>query len=249
MCRNPADQGPAIVLHPASGVPRPVGLCEGCRSGRPARDSPDLGAADLSWCVLAREAEALLQDYVGGQWLPYEAELHFAGDLARIPWTETSLRAAQQTAPPYGRLHLLLDNACFVLRYTDSHDPALLPLRRLVDVLADDAEHQLPPAADPAPFRETRVQFADLLDDLFVEPMRPSYAHAPEDLYAGTGRHRKPREAGSPSPWMPDLPPEPTTPPAQHRRPRHDDPVPEGVTSLWEWRRHRPRTPHQGPGA
>jgi hypothetical protein len=143
LCHLPAAPGVSAVLRPASGVPRPVGLCESCQAGRPRSDSPaDIGPADIAWCVLTRDAEALLRDYESGQWLPYEAELRFAEDLARLPWTETSLRAAQQTAPPYGRVPLLLDNACFVLRYTDSRDPALLPLRRLVDVLADDAEQE-----------------------------------------------------------------------------------------------------------
>lgn len=143
-----------MVLHPASGVPRPVGLCESCQAGRPRSDSPDhMGPADLAWRVLTRDAETLLQDYERGQWLPYEAELRFAEDLARIAWTETSLRAAQRTAPPYGRAPLLLDNACFVLRYTDDRDPALLPLRRLVDVLADDAERELAAAAGARPGR------------------------------------------------------------------------------------------------
>lgn len=143
LCRLPAAPGVSAVLRPASGVPRPVGLCESCQAGRPRSDSPaDIGPADIAWCVLARDAEALLRDYESGQWLPYEAELRFAEDLARLPWTETSLRAAQRTAP-VGRLSLLLDNACFVLRYTE----ALLPLRRLVDVLADDAEQE--PTAAP----------------------------------------------------------------------------------------------------
>jgi hypothetical protein len=102
-----------------------------------------MGPADVAWRVLTRDAEALLQHYESGQWLPCRAELRFAEDLARLPWTETSLRAAQRTAPN-GRLSPLLDNACFVLRHTDSHDPALLPLRHLLDILADDAE-QAPP--------------------------------------------------------------------------------------------------------
>ncbi|MBY8868704.1 hypothetical protein [Streptomyces sennicomposti] len=142
LCHRPAAPGVSVLLRPASGVPRSVGLCESCQTGRPRSGVPtELGPADLAWCVLSRDAETLLQDYESGQWLPYQAELRFAEDLARLPWTETTVRTAQRTAPA-GRLALLLDNACFVLRYTDGRDPALLPLRRLVDVLADDAEQQ-----------------------------------------------------------------------------------------------------------
>lgn len=144
----PAAPEATVVLRPASGPPHPVGLCASCQAGRPHPDSPTMGPADVAWRVLTRDAEALLQDYENKQWLPYKAELRFAEDLARLPWTETSLRAAQRTAP-HGRLSPLLDHACLVLRHTNSHDPALLPLRHLVDILADDAE-QAPPTA-PAP--------------------------------------------------------------------------------------------------
>ena len=148
----PAAPGVSVVLLPASGVPRSVGLCESCQAGRPRSASLDhMGPADVAWRVLTRDAEALLQDYESGQWIPYEAELRFAEGLARIPWTETSLRTEQRTAPPYGRVPLLLDNACFVLRHTDNRDPALQPLRRLVDVLADDAEQEPTAAAGARP--------------------------------------------------------------------------------------------------
>ncbi|WP_327359827.1 hypothetical protein [Streptomyces sp. NBC_01304] len=128
-----------MVLRPALGPPRSVGLCESCRRGRPARDSPELGPADLLWHVLTRDAEALHGDYKRGQWLPRAAELQFAAGLARTQWSEDSMRAVQRTAP-YGRLSQLLDNLVRVLRYTDGRDPALLPLHRLVDVLAHHAE-------------------------------------------------------------------------------------------------------------
>ncbi|GGN47432.1 hypothetical protein [Streptomyces fuscichromogenes] len=142
----PAAPGVSVVLLPASGVPRSVGLCEPCQATRPCSDSPDrMGPADVAWRVLTRDAEALLRDYKSGQWLPYEAELRFTESLARLTWTEDSIRAAQRTVPQ-GKVSLLLDNTAFVLRYTDARDPALLPLRRLVDVLADDAEQQLAPA-------------------------------------------------------------------------------------------------------
>lgn len=134
------------MLRPAAGPPQPVGLCHPCRSGRPARESPDLGPADLAWRVLTRDVEELWQDYASGEWRPYTAELRFAEDLARTPWTETAMRTAQRTAPP-GRLSLLLDNAVLVLRHADGRDPALRPFRRLVDVLADNAEAAPPPAA------------------------------------------------------------------------------------------------------
>ncbi|MFJ2651860.1 hypothetical protein ACIO1C_34690 [Streptomyces sp. NPDC087420] len=127
LCGHPADQGqPPVVLHPAAGPPRNVSLCEPCRSGRPARDSPGLEPADHAWCVLARDAGSLLWDYENGQWLPYKAELRFAEDLAYLRWTENTMRTAQRTALA-GRLALLFDNACFVLRYAPARD--LLPLR------------------------------------------------------------------------------------------------------------------------
>jgi hypothetical protein len=116
-----------------------VALCEPCHAGRPARDSGDLGPADLAWRILARDVGALREAYGTGQWLPYEAELRFAEDLARVAWTEDAMRTAQRTAPP-GRIAGLLDNAAFFLRYADGRDPALLPLRQLIDVLADDSE-------------------------------------------------------------------------------------------------------------
>jgi hypothetical protein len=146
LCGEPAGQGPAVALCPASGMTRSVGLCEPCRSGRPARDAPDIGPADIAWCVLTRDVNALQQRYDSELWHPSMAELQLAEGLARVPWTEESIRAAERAAPPgAGRLALLLDNAAFVLRYADARDPALLPLRRLIDVLADDAECQLPP--------------------------------------------------------------------------------------------------------
>jgi hypothetical protein len=135
----PAAPGVTVVLRPAAGPPRPVGLCVPCHSGRPARQSCDLGPADFAWRVLSRDAEDLRLDYASGQWLPYAAELRFAEDLARTPWTETAMRTAQRTAPP-GRLSLLLNNAIFVLRHTEAQDPALRPFRCLIDALADDAE-------------------------------------------------------------------------------------------------------------
>lgn len=224
LCGHPADEGQPVVLHPAACPPRPVSLCEPCRSGRPARDSPDLGPADVAWCVLARDAGSLLRDYEGGQWLPYEEELRFAEDLAHLHWTEGTMRTAQRTAPA-GRLALLLDSALFVLRYAGARD--LLPLRALVDVLADEAEHQLPPAAGPMPFREIR-------------------AHS-DDVHTGGGRHRAPDTTGDLDPWPSWHLPAPEPKPARHRRARQDDPAPDGVTSLWEWR-YRSAPPHGGPG-
>ncbi|WP_157968711.1 hypothetical protein [Streptomyces geranii] len=251
LCGEPADQGPAVILRPASGTTRPVGLCEPCRSGRPARDEPEVGPADIAWYVLTRDVSALQHRYDSELWHPSMAELEFAETLARLHWTEESIRSAERAAPPgTGPLALLVDNAAFVLRYADARDTALLPLRRLVDVLADDAERQLPPATAPEPFREIHVQTTDLHEGPFVEPMRPFHAHAygtvavPPDVYAGSGRHRRPKDQGSGSASPADEP----EPPARHRRPRADDPVPEGVTSLWEWR-FRPPAPHPGPGA
>ena len=245
LCDEPADQGPTVVVHPASGRTRPVGLCGPCRSGRPARDSPDIGPADISWQVLIRDVTALQHRYENRLWQPSAVELQFAENLARMHWTEESIRAAESTAPLGTHcLALLLANTAFVLRYTDARDPALLPLRRLVDVLADDAEHQLPPAVASEPFREIHVRTGDLYEDLFVEPMRPSHAHAHEDIHTGSGRHRRPKDQNPVSVSLTDV----SESPAQHRRPRADDPVPDGVTSLWEWRFRR-GVQQQGPGA
>ncbi|WP_327731346.1 hypothetical protein OG250_42585 [Streptomyces sp. NBC_00487] len=41
--------------------------------------------------VLTRDVEALEQDHASRRWQPSTAELRFAEDLARTPWTETSI--------------------------------------------------------------------------------------------------------------------------------------------------------------
>ncbi|MFF7764181.1 hypothetical protein [Streptomyces griseorubiginosus] len=113
---------------------------------------------------------ALQERYENGLWLPSLVELQFAEELARLHWTEAPIQAAKRTAPAGSdRLSLLLDNTAFVLRYAVARDLALLPLRNLVDVLADEADRQLPPSAEAARFNETRVQITDLHDGLFVD--------------------------------------------------------------------------------
>ncbi|WP_316779725.1 hypothetical protein [Streptomyces sasae] len=91
----------------------------------------------------------LQQSYDEGTWIPLAEELQFAGQLARLPWTEGTIRAAKREAPLGTEcLTLLLDNLAVVLRYTDARDPAVLPLRAFVDVLADDADRQLAPGPE-----------------------------------------------------------------------------------------------------
>ncbi|MFH9958944.1 hypothetical protein ACH4OX_32675 [Streptomyces roseolus] len=42
----------------------------------------------MAWWALAREAEALQQQYVSDRWHPDDPELRFAESLARTHWTE-----------------------------------------------------------------------------------------------------------------------------------------------------------------
>ncbi|MFJ8134349.1 hypothetical protein [Streptomyces hydrogenans] len=231
LCDGPAlaPTGLTVLWHPALGESRHVALCEPCRTGRPARDAPDLGPADFAWSVLTRDAHTLHQQYKSGQWHPDETELRFAGDLARLQWSEASVQNAQRTAPP-GRLSLLLYNLAFVLRHTPAHDPALLPVRHLVDTLTD---HQPLPATTPL----TSANPGEAPGN----GTQPGENLLGQERHAGHGRHRKPQQSITESPGPGRVPGTgdplgigglPPTPPARHRKPRADDPMPEGVTPL-----------------
>lgn len=79
------------------------------------------------------------------RWLPYRGELEFAAGLARMAWTEESVRAAVREADDTvfgGKLVRVLEggSAYLLLRHVAAADPALYSLRRLVDVLATAAE-------------------------------------------------------------------------------------------------------------
>ncbi|WP_406128031.1 hypothetical protein [Streptomyces sp. NBC_00989] len=64
------------------------------------------------------------------------------------------------------------------------------------------------------------------------------------DDHAGNGRHRRPVDYDNPAgpgctccdPMWSSCRQAPPPPPARHRRPHEDDPVPDGVVSLREWR-------------
>ncbi|WP_181804533.1 hypothetical protein [Streptomyces shenzhenensis] len=91
----------------------------------------------------------LQRRYADGTWIPLAEEPQLAGQLARLPWMEETIRAAKREAPSGTEcLTVLLDNPAFVLRCTDARDPAVLPLRALADVLADDADRQPTPSAE-----------------------------------------------------------------------------------------------------
>ncbi|MGW3520553.1 hypothetical protein [Streptomyces hydrogenans] len=233
LCDGPAlaPTGLTVLWHPALGESRHVALCEPCRTGRPARDVPDLGPADFAWSVLTRDAQTLHQQYKSGQWQPDKTELRLAGILARLQWSEASIQNAQRTTPP-GRLSLLLYNLAFVLRHTPAHDPALLPVCHLVDTLAD---RQALPATTPLTTADPGEAPSH-----GTQPGKDVLGH---ERYAGHGRHRKPQQSsteppgpgnalGTDDPLGPgSLPPAPS---ARHRKPRADDPMPEGVTPLWQ---------------
>ncbi|MFD5575255.1 MULTISPECIES: hypothetical protein [Streptomyces] len=104
-----------------------------------------MGPADLAWRVVERDATTLLAAYEERRWLPYGGELEFAADLARMPWTEESVRAAVRDADDTayaGKLVRALEggSAYLLLRHVAPDDPAVRSLRRLVDVLATAAE-------------------------------------------------------------------------------------------------------------
>ncbi|MEU4729571.1 hypothetical protein [Streptomyces sp. NPDC023588] len=143
-----ADPTLTVILRPASGIPRQVALCESCHFGRPSRGRAQLGPADLAWRVVESYATTLLAAYEERRWIPYRGELEFAAGLARMAWTEESVRAAVRDADDTvyaGKLVHALEggSAYLLLHHVAPNDPALHSLRRLVDVLATAAERPL----------------------------------------------------------------------------------------------------------
>lgn len=127
---TPAISGPPITLRPASGEPRQVGLCELCHRNRPGRHGDELLGADRAWRVLHRDASDVLARYRSGTFHPNFVLIAFAGDIARLAWTENSLRAAARTAPEgvwNSGLVTLLDNAAVVLTVVRGDDQAFSP--------------------------------------------------------------------------------------------------------------------------
>ncbi|MFK0045921.1 hypothetical protein ACIQU4_17695 [Streptomyces sp. NPDC090741] len=94
--------------------------------------------------MLERDVTHLLAAHGQGHWIPSDGELGFAAGLARMPWTEESMRAAVREVDNLvyaGRLLRALDNnAIVVLRHTAADDLALHSLCRLIDALAVEAE-------------------------------------------------------------------------------------------------------------
>ncbi|MFE1413426.1 hypothetical protein ACFW6F_21895 [Streptomyces sp. NPDC058746] len=140
-----ADQNLTVTFYTAPGTARQAALCEPCHSGRPSRGEPDIGPADLAWRAVERDVTTLLAAYEECRWLPQQGELEFAAGLARMAWTEESIRAAVRDAGDNvsgGKLvHVLESGSTYlVLRHVAADDPAQHSLRRLVDVLAAAAE-------------------------------------------------------------------------------------------------------------
>ncbi|MGW7064620.1 hypothetical protein ACWGHM_39805 [Streptomyces sp. NPDC054904] len=143
--RTPLESAP----HPGPEEPT---LCAPCRLHRPGRRQPGLGPADLAWRRLERDVARLNTAYERDRWIPSADELEFTAGLARMPWTEQTIRTALREAGNsvrIGRLARLLNgDAITVLRHVSADDPALHALRRLVDVLAAEAERSpWPPGA------------------------------------------------------------------------------------------------------
>ncbi|MEU7067199.1 hypothetical protein [Streptomyces sp. NPDC046161] len=94
--------------------------------------------------MLERDATSLLTAYETGLWSPDREELQFAGALARMAWSQESMRTALREVNNLayaGRLARALDNnAVVVLQQVPADDPALFSVRRLVDVLARAAD-------------------------------------------------------------------------------------------------------------
>ncbi|UQW99132.1 hypothetical protein [Streptomyces sp. RerS4] len=151
-----ADPAVMVDFLPASGILRQVGLCASCDSGRPSRGRPELGPADGAWRVVERCATELLAAYEAGRWIPHAQELEFTAGLARVAWSEASVRSAVRDAGRTalaGRLVrdvLLGGRVYLVLANVSADDPALHSLRRLVDVLATAAECPAGPPNDAA---------------------------------------------------------------------------------------------------
>ncbi|MFE5720510.1 hypothetical protein [Streptomyces erythrochromogenes] len=128
-------------LRAAPGQTYRVKLCDRCALTRPGRADNELSAADLAWRASDHDATTLLAAFQDGSWTPSAGELEFAADLARMPWTESSLRTALRETSNLvyaGRLVRALDNnALVVLQHVPADDRALHAPRRLVDALAD----------------------------------------------------------------------------------------------------------------
>lgn len=141
----PADPSLKVTFRPASGASRKVGLCARCNASRPSRGSAALGPADQAWRVVERHATTLRSAYENRRWIPRPGELALAVGLARIPWTEESVRAAVREGDPTihgGQLIQVLEGGCLylLLAHASADDPSLHSLRRLIDVLAAAAE-------------------------------------------------------------------------------------------------------------
>ncbi|MFF3015390.1 hypothetical protein [Streptomyces sp. NPDC057939] len=141
---SPSDPTFTVTLRPGFGPARRVRLCEHCHRGRPGRQHDELGPIDIAWRALDHDASRLLTAYEQGLWVPSGGEVEFAAGLARMAWTEESMRTAVRDACNLvyaGRLLRALDNnAIIVLRHVPADDPALHALRRLVHVVATGGE-------------------------------------------------------------------------------------------------------------
>ncbi|MFD8789451.1 hypothetical protein [Streptomyces vinaceus] len=139
-----ADPMLTVTFRAGFGPPRLVSLCSLCYLGRPSRKQTDLGSADLAWRALEGDVTRLLAGHEQGLWNPSDGELEFAAGLARMPWSEESMRTAVREAHSLayaGRLVRALDNNAIVVpRHVPADDRALHSLRRLVDLLATEAE-------------------------------------------------------------------------------------------------------------
>ncbi|MGW4781458.1 hypothetical protein ACWEPA_32970 [Streptomyces filamentosus] len=216
LCEGPAAPGPDVVLRPTApgphtAGPRTVELCAPCRTGRPARGHGDIDPADIAWAMLVRDAEELHEECASGRWAPDDDVVRLAGVLARTPWADLTLLPVLP-ASPRSLLARLLHNLGRVLSHLPEEDPALLPVHRLVEALA-------------------------------AWPARPDGTPAGE---RSGGRHRKPGGPTSSRCTCGTCGPHraaactPSPPrPARHRKPRADDPAPEGTTSLWDERHRR----------
>ncbi|MFE2129151.1 hypothetical protein [Streptomyces amritsarensis] len=164
-----------MIFQPAVDPARKVALCARCHSARPSREAKRLGPADLAWRVLERDVTSLLTAYEDGRWIAQTGELEFAAGLARMPWTEESMRAAVDDTDDYvyaGKLVRALEgNAYSVLRHvaagldrrhTDDDEDSLAVLVEVLGIPGDcvrdltwcphpAVRFMLPPAPDDGP--------------------------------------------------------------------------------------------------
>lgn len=109
------------------------------RSPCTGRHGDRLLNADYAWRVLHRDASDFLARCRAGAWYAPPGIPEFADDIARLAWTENSLRAVERAAPRVAwnaGLIQLIQHAVIVLKVVPAGDQAPLPLRQLVDVLA-----------------------------------------------------------------------------------------------------------------